>query len=126
MALCACTSGSMLCPFGTAPATLIANAQTTVMAGGQLAATIMDNKPMANIPTFGMCTNPANPATVRPPPVFYTPAPCVPNTVAPWTPGSPTVLIGGMPGLNNTSTLTCNWGGVITFTAPGQVSVMIP
>ncbi|MCL2633084.1 MAG: DUF4280 domain-containing protein [Oscillospiraceae bacterium] len=126
MAICACVGANMMCPFGTAPATLVANSQTTVLGPSGPLATIMDNKPGANVPTFGMCNNPANPATVRPPPVFFTPAPCVPNTSAPWMPGSSTVLIGGFPALNNSSTLMCAWGGVISMTNPGQTSVMVP
>jgi hypothetical protein len=31
-----------------------------------------------------------------------------------------------MPALNNSSTLMCNWGGVIQITNPGQTSVQIP
>jgi hypothetical protein len=46
--------------------------------------------------------------------------------VAPWTPGSPTVLIANMPALNNTSTCMCSWGGLIMITYPGQVTVQIP
>jgi hypothetical protein len=125
MAICVCAGASMMCPFGTAPSTLIVNSQTTVLGAAPLA-TIMDNKPNANIPPFAMCNNPANPATVRPPPVMFTPAPCVPNTTVPWTPGSPTVLLGSYPALNNTSTLMCAWGGVITITNPGQTTVMVP
>jgi hypothetical protein len=52
--------------------------------------------------------------------------PCIPVTPAPWTPGSPTVMIGGAPALNSTSTLMCTWGGVITITMPGQMTVMVP
>jgi hypothetical protein len=55
-----------------------------------------------------------------------TPMPCVPNTPAPWTTGSPTVLIGFMPALNNTCTCNCLWGGVITFTAAGQLQTSLP
>ena len=46
------------CSFGTVPMALPVSSQQTVMMGGMLAATIMDNK----CPTFGMCCNPANPA----------------------------------------------------------------
>jgi hypothetical protein len=44
----------------------------------------------------------------------------------PWTPGSPTVLIGNIPALNSTSTLMCNWGGVIQITQSGQNKVIVP
>jgi hypothetical protein len=48
------------------------------------------------------------------------------RTVAPWVPGSPTVLIGNMPALNNSCKLMCNWGGVIQVLVPGQFTVMVP
>ncbi|HVQ75911.1 MAG TPA: PAAR-like protein, partial [Candidatus Binatia bacterium] len=43
-----------------------------------------------------------------------------------WTPGALTVLLGGMPALDNTSTLMCMWGGVITVLQPGEVTEQIP
>jgi hypothetical protein len=55
-----------------------------------------------------------------------TPMPCIPNTIAPWAPGSPTVMIGNMPALNNSSKCNCIWGGVISITAPGQFTTMVP
>jgi len=55
-----------------------------------------------------------------------TPMPCVPMTTAPWIPGAPTVLLGNMPALDNTSKLMCNWGGVIQIVSPGQMTVLIP
>ena len=55
-----------------------------------------------------------------------TPMPCVPATAAPWALGAPTVLIGNMPALDSTSTLMCNWGGVIQISNPGQTTVQIP
>ena len=125
MSVCVCAGANLMCPFGTAPAVLAAGAQTTVLTSA-VTATVMDNRPGVNIPTFGMCNNPGNPATSRPPPVFFTPAPCVPNTPAPWTPGAPAVLVGGIPALNNTSTLQCVWGGVITVVSPGQTAVILP
>jgi hypothetical protein len=97
-----------------------------VMVGGVPAANIMDYKPFVNIPTFGVCNSILNPATKRPPPVIFTPAPCVPNIVAPWAPGSPTVLIANMPALNNMSKAMCMWGGVIQVVTPGQFQTMVP
>ncbi|MDR1269119.1 MAG: DUF4280 domain-containing protein, partial [Planctomycetaceae bacterium] len=55
-----------------------------------------------------------------------TPMPCIPATVAPWAPGSPTVLIGNIPALTDTSKLICNWGGVIQVTQSGQNKVIVP
>lgn len=126
MGICVCMGAMLQCPFGVAPSTLIVNSQVTALASSKPIATIMDNKPMANIPPFGMCSCPANPATVKPPPVMFAPAPCVPVITAPWAPGSPTVLVGKYPALNNSSKLICQWGGVISIVNPGQMQTNIP
>ena len=126
MGICVCMGANLQCSFGAAPSTLIVNSQTTVLVASKPAATIMDCKPMGNIPPFGLCSCPANPATVKPPPVMFAPAPCVPVITAPWTPGSPTVLLGGSPALNNSSKLMCAWGGVISVLNPGQFQTSIP
>ena len=105
MGLCVCMGATLQCSFGMAPSTLIATSTPTVLVSNKPVATIMDNKPMANIPPFGMCNCPANPATVKPPPVGFAPAPCVPVIPAPWVPGSPTVMMGKYPALNNSSKL---------------------
>jgi len=92
-------------------------------------ANIMDNKPMVNIAPFGMCMSMANPQVAAATAAalgVLTPQPCIPNTAAPWAPGSPTVLVGNMPALNESSKLMCNWGGVISITFPGQTQTMIP
>jgi hypothetical protein len=126
MGICVCMGAMLQCPFGVAPSTLIVNSQVTALASSKPIATIMDNKPMANIPPFGMCSCPANPATVKPPPVMFAPAPCVPVITAPWAPGSPTVLVGKYPALNNSSKLICQWGGVISIVNPGQMQTNVP
>jgi Domain of unknown function (DUF4280) len=41
-------------------------------------------------------------------------------------PGSPTVMVGTAPALNNSSKCMCNWGGVIQILVPGQFTVMVP
>jgi hypothetical protein len=100
-----------------------------VNVGGQPAATIMDFKPMVNIPTFGMCMTPSNPqvaAATSAAMGVLTPQPCIPVVTAPWTPGAPTVLEGGMPALDNASTAMCTWGGVISVVVPGQFTVTVP
>ena len=48
------------------------------------------------------------------------------NTPSPWVAGAPTVLLGNQPTLDNVSQLMCIWGGVITFTFPGEVTVEVP
>lgn len=87
----------------------------------------MDNKPLVNILPFGMCSNPANPlvaAATAAAMGVLTPAACIPATTAPWTPGNPTVLIGGQPALTNSSKLMCAYGGVISIGVPGQFTVL--
>lgn len=126
MGFCVCMGATLQCTFGAAPSTLIANSTPTVMVSSKPVATIMDNKPVANIPPFGMCNCPANPATVKPPPVMFAPAPCMPVIPAPWVPGSPTVMMGKYPALNNSSKLMCAYGGVISVVNPGQTQTMVP
>jgi hypothetical protein len=118
----------MMCSFGVAPSALNVLPQNKTMGGGPPAANIMDNKPMANIPPFGMCMSIANPTVASATAAalgVLTPMPCIPVTAAPWAPGSPTVMIGNMPALNSTSKCMCNWGGVISITFPGQVTVNV-
>lgn len=91
-------------------------------------ATIMDQVPMVNIQTFGMCSSMANPTVAAATAAAFgalTPMPCVPIIPAPWTPGSPTVLIGGKPALNNSSRLMCAYGGVISITNPGNITIQV-
>lgn len=126
MGICICMGATLQCPFGAAPSTLLVNSQMTALSSSKPMATIMDNKPMANIPPFGMCNCPANPATVKPPPVMFAPAPCVPVITAPWAPGSPTVMVGNKPALNSSSKLICQWGGVISIVNPGQTQTNVP
>jgi hypothetical protein len=129
MAQLVCSGAMMMCSFGVAPSALNVLPVNRTMAGGPPAATIMDHAPVVNIPPFGMCMSPANPTVAAATAAamgVLTPMPCVPVVPAPWTPGSPTVLIGGMPALNNLSTCMCAWAGVITFTFAGQVTVMVP
>jgi hypothetical protein len=89
----------------------------------------MDSAPMVNIMPFGMCNSMANPMVAAATAAalgVLTPMPCIPNTVAPWVPGSPTVLIGNQPALNDSSTCMCAWGGVIKINVPGEFTVQIP
>lgn len=128
MALIVCGGALCQCSFGTAPSSLQVLPQNKTMTV-QPVANIMDNKPLANIMPFGMCTSMANPqvaAATAAAMGVLTPQPCIPNTSAPWMPGSPTVLVGNQPALNNSSKLLCNWGGVIQITQPGQQAVMVP
>lgn len=119
----------MTCSFGVAPSALVVPPQNRTFVGGVPAANIMDNKPMVNIPPFGMCTSLANPTVASATTAalgVLTPMPCVPVIPAPWAPGSSTVMIGGKPALNHTSKCMCQWAGVISITSPGQVQTQIP
>lgn len=122
--------GAMLmCTFGVAPSSLNVLPTNRVMSSKLPAATIMDHIPMVNIMPFGMCTTPSNPQVAAATAAalgVLTPMPCIPVTAAPWVPGSPTVLIGGMPALSNTCQCMCTWGGVITVTTPGQFTETVP
>jgi len=117
------------CSFGVAPSSLVVLPLNNTMEGGAPAANIMDHIPMVNIMPFGMCSSIANPTVAAATAAalgVLTPMPCIPNTAAPWVPGSPTVLIGNMPALNDTSKCMCLWAGVISIIFPGQVTIDIP
>lgn len=123
-----CMGAMLKCTFGVAPSSLMVLPMNLVLTAVP-DANIMDNKPMLNILPFGMCQSMANPMVAAATAAalgVLTPMPCIPMTVAPWVPGSPTVLIGNMPALNNSSKLMCMWGGVIGINAPGQATVSIP
>jgi hypothetical protein len=123
------TAGTTLqCSFGAAPGTLNVLPTTGVLAGAP-AATVMDHLPMVNVMPFGVCGCEANPMVAAATAAALgalTPMPCIPMTMAPWLPGSPTVLIGNLPALQNTSKLMCAWGGVIAIVAPAQFTTLIP
>lgn len=119
----------LMCSFGVAPSVLNVLPTNRTQSSKMVAATIMDHVPMLNIMPFGMCSSPANPTVAAATAAalgVLTPMPCIPATSAPWVPGAPTVAIGSMPALDNTSKCICNWGGVITLITPGQFTEMIP
>ena len=123
-----CMGAMLKCTFGIAPGTLMVLPQNLVLTAVP-DANIMDNKPMMNILPFGMCQSPANPMVAAATAAalgVLTPMPCIPMTMAPWVPGAPTVLLGNMPALNNSSKLMCMWGGVIGINVPGQFTVAVP
>lgn len=119
-----CMGAMLTCSFGAAPASLIVLPVNRVMTSNMPAANIMDNIPVVNIPPFGVCSSLANPTVASATSAamgVLTPMPCVPVTVAPWTPGTTDVLIANMPALNNTCTLNCMWGGIISISQAGQM-----
>ncbi len=117
------------CTFGAAPSSLVVLPKNRVMAEGPPAANIMDHIPMVNIMPFGMCMSLANPTVASATAAamgVLTPMPCIPATAAPWVVGAPTVLIGGMPALDNVSKCMCSYAGVISVSFPATVKTMIP
>ncbi|MBN9686051.1 MULTISPECIES: DUF4280 domain-containing protein [unclassified Corallococcus] len=121
-------SGAMLqCSFGVAPSSLVVPPVNQVNATAP-AATIMDNIPGMNVPPFGMCQSLANPTVAAATAAAMgalTPMPCMPVLPAPWTPGSPTVLIKGKPALTDKSMCTCAYGGMIKINVPGQTTMQV-
>ena len=113
-----CNGAMLTCPMGTAPSTLMVLPKNTVNASNLPAANIMDNIPFVNILPFGTC----NILTAA---ALGVPTPCVPATVAPWTPGASTVMIKNMPALTNASTLICSIGGTIMVSFAGQTTTMV-
>lgn len=115
------------CTMGLAPSVLVVPPLKRVLAGGPSAANILDHKPMMNVVPFGMCRSLANPSVASATSSasgVLTPMPCIPVIPAPWTPGSPTVLIGGQPSVTASSKCLCAWAGVISVIAPGGLTVI--
>ena len=84
-------------------------------------ANIMDFKPMVNVPSFGQCVAPTNPAVIS---AGGFPVPCVPAIAAPWMPRCPNTLVSNMPALLDTDMCICTTGaGQITFSSAGQTSI---
>ena len=128
MAMLVTMGATLQCSFGVAPSALMVLPQNRVLTAVP-AANIMDNKPLVNILPFGMCSSPANPTVAAATAAalgVLTPMPCIPVTAAPWVPGTPTVLIGNLPALDQNSKCMCNWGGVISVINPANFQVQGP
>lgn len=120
-------TATLTCSFGMAPSTLNVLPTNRVLVEGKPAGTIQDMIPITNIPPFGMCTTPSNPAVAAATSAamgVLTPAPCMPVIAGPWKPGAMLTQIGNMPALTSTCTCQCTWGGVITVGNPGSVKTM--
>lgn len=128
MGLLVCGGASLQCTFGMAPSVFNVLPNNKVV-NNLPCANIMDNKPFVNVMPFGMCSSLANPAVASATSAalgVLTPMPCTPVLTAPWAPGSPTVMIGTAPALNNSSKLMCAYAGVISVTNPGQTTINVP
>jgi hypothetical protein len=117
MGKCVCAGAQLKCSFGAAPSSLLVlplnRVNTTMMPAG----TIMDFIPVMNIPPFGQCSSPSNPMVIA---AYGAPQPCLPVTIAPWSPGSATVKIGPFKAMDEGDKLMCTWAGSIEITNPGQ------
>ncbi|HYH83772.1 MAG TPA: DUF4280 domain-containing protein [Longimicrobium sp.] len=128
MSVQVCMGALLRCSFGMVPGALAVPPLNRVLTGTP-AANVMDHLPLVNVPSFGMCTSQANPVVQAATAAALgvpTPMPCVPVTPAPWMPGAATVLLGGAPALDASSTLACAWAGTIAVLEPGQAVEMVP
>jgi len=128
MGIGVCNGAMLTCSFGIAPSSMLVLPKNRVMMENMPSANIMDNIPFVNIVPFGMCQSPSNPAVITATSAamgVFTPMPCIPNIVTPWTPANPTVLVGNMPIINNSSMLNCMWLGLITVSNPGEMSTVV-
>ena len=131
MPLLVVNGATLQCPMAVPPGTtsMIVTSVHRAQAGNQSAANIADFVPITNIPSFGMCMSLKNPqvaAATSAAQGVLTPQPCMPAIVAPWSPGSSTVMLDNLPALNDTSTCQCLWGAAIMVAYAGQATVMIP
>lgn len=128
MSFCVCTGGMIKCPFGSVPVPFNALPAPRVLVNGRPAGVMTDMIPMVNVPSFGMCQNPANPTVAAATAAamgVLTPMPCIPVPAGTWLKTSLRVMIGGKPAMTDGSTLMCAWGGQITVQFSGQTTVQL-
>lgn len=122
-------NGAMLkCSMGMTPGTLTVLPASMIEGDAQPVATVMDFAPATNIAPFGMCHSPANPqvaAATSAAMGVLTPQPCMPMTVAPWVPGSPTVTLHVFAALTDDSKCMCMWAGTIEVVQPGATQFTV-
>lgn len=111
------------CSLGVTTSHLVVVAGHGGSVEGKPLASVRDHRPLLNILPFGMCISAQNPAVAR---AAGAPVPCIPNTLSPWVVGSPTVLVGKQPCLDNGARLVCTWGGIIEVIDSGQFKLSIP
>ncbi len=118
---------SMSCSMGAAPSKLIV-ARPNITAPKLPAGNIHDSKPIKNIPPFGLCKAPSNPAVqaiIASSSGATTQAPCLPALAGPWSPGAKKVTVDNQPALHDGCKLTCQWSGNIKIDDPGQTVVEV-
>ncbi len=127
MGLAVVAGASVLCPFGTTPASLAVTSQSTLLAEGKPVATIADTS-AANIPTCGMCSSLANPQVASATAAalgVLTPQPCIPVIAETWTAVQTKCIAGGKPCLTTGATAVCSYGGTLSIINPGQTTVLL-
>jgi hypothetical protein len=110
------------CTMGSSQSSLKVVPTHRVNLRGSAKANIGDGKPFVNVPPFGMCKSPANPAVaavIASSAGATTQAPCTP-VCAMWLGGKADVLIEKMPALLSDSKLICGFAGTITIEDDGQ------
>lgn len=121
-----CSGAVLSCSFGSAPSTMSVLPANMVYAGSMPAACISDYIPLTNIMSFGTCSSLVNPTVASATSAaqgVLTPMPCIPATAAPWTPGNAMVSVGTMSVVTDSSKLICSYGGSISVTYAGQVTL---
>ena len=119
------TGAVLSCSMGTTPCSFIGGCKRTTVQH-KPAGTIMDHRPVANVPPFGMCRSLANPSVASATAAAQgslTPMPCMPNLPGPWAAGSATVKLEHKPALRQSDKLSCAYAGVISVKNPGQTRV---
>lgn len=121
------TQGTLLrCSFGNLPMPMMA-VDKKVRAMLPVAVK-SDHVPLLNIPSFGMCSCPANPMVAAATAAalgVLTPAPCIPCTLEEWTSSCRKVKVKGEEALNLDSKLMCMYGGQIQAAVPVQPTVLL-
>jgi len=117
MAVQVSTGAQVQCSFGTLPAVFDASG---LKVSATTSAGVIADVTTENIPTFGMCSAPTNPAVIS----AGGSAPCLP-VLTPWTPGAARVTINGVNALDDASQCTCSWAGIVTVSSAGQQRVTI-
>jgi len=111
---------------GVAPSSLVVLPTNKTDGCAVPKANIMDYIPMMNIMPFGMCQSPSNPTVATATAAalgVLTPMPCIPATVAPWSPGATKTTVANQPALIKSDTCSCMWGGTISITDAGQQTI---
>lgn len=122
------TGAVIACTMGSAPSTLDATSQKTLIIGGKPAATIKDMAAFTNIAPCGMCSSMQNPevsAATSAAMGVLQPQPCKPNITETWHQTQGTVITEGGPCLMSDSKLSCSYFGTITVSNPGQKTVLM-